>query len=246
MGKVPLSPDSRIYVDEFDFSGVLNSMGFDISQETPVVTCISDAGPRRVVGNYDAKQSHLGFFEGTEDGFDQQIHALLADGNDHYITHCFGASAEASVAYDFVARLSALPRSASEGGAILLNFDSESSEGVVRGLVLGNKTTTGAEDLDGQNQGATTANTIYAVIFRVVTFDGTDITLHIEESSDDGGGDAYADIAGLTATFTDIGVERHTTVAATEAWKRVVIAGDFTTALILVTAGTVQGTVPPV
>jgi hypothetical protein len=248
VAKVPLNPNSRIYLDEFDLSGVLNSITQNVDQATPVVTCISDAGPRRIVANYEMKANALGFFEPTDDGYDEQIWAMLNDGDtDHYLTHLFGASAIGNVAYDMVARISGQPRSAAVGGAILLNYDTEGANGIVRGLVLGNKTTTGAESLTGQNQGVTTAGTIYAVIFRVLTFNGTNITLKVQESSDDGAGDAYADIAGLTSgALTDIGVVRATTVAATEAWKRLDISGTFTSCAIVVTAGTVQGSVPPV
>ena len=240
--KVAINPNSRIYFDEFDLSGVLNSTQLGVDQELPVVTCISDAGPRRVVAGYDVKASDLGFLEPTDDGYDEQIFAALNDGDtDHYLTKLFGASAEGSVAYDAVMRLASQPRSARAAGAILLNFDSEGANGLVRGLVLGNKTSTGAENLTGQNQGTTTAGQIYAVIFRVLAFTGTDIAMAVQESSDDGSGDAYTTIL-ASGTLTAIGVVRATTAAALEAWRRVAITGTYTSATILVTAGVVQGT----
>lgn len=240
MAKLPASP-TRIYIDEFDISGYLNSTSLDLTQETPVVTTFADAGPRRLVANYDAKQSHTGLLEPTDDGYDEQIFALL-DTTDHYLTQLFGANAMGSIAYDSLVHLSTQPRSAAIGGAILLNFDTEGSGGVSRGLVLASKTTTGAESLTGYDMGATGAGTEFRVIYRILTFDGTDITLKVQESSDDAAADAYVDIVGLTETFTDVGVATDTVVIATEAWKRVDITGDFTSALILVTAGIVQGT----
>ncbi len=234
---------TRVYLDEFDFSGFLNSTDQNIDQELAVVTAFSDSGPRVVPGNYDVKHSDLGLFEPTDDGYDEQVHALLEDASDHFLTKLFGANAIGNVAYDSVVRLSGQPRSAAKAGAVLLNFDSGGAGGIVRGVVLGNKVTTGAESLAGQNQGATTSPTEYAVIFRVLAFTGTNITLKVQESSDDGGGDAYADIAGLTSgALTAIGVVRATTTATTEAWKRLNISGTFTSATILVTAGVVQGT----
>lgn len=398
MGKFPLNPNSRVYFDEFDLSGVLNSTSLGIDQDLIDVTCISDAGPRRIPAGYDVKASDLGFLEPTDDGYDEQLFAALTDGADHYLTKLFGANAMGSPSYDMVIRVPSQPRSASMGAAILLNFDSEGSDGVARGLVLGQKTTSGAENLTPYNQGPTVlteydesnvdtdhlvgaagANTqrgqgfkvtdarigevrlwlkkivtptddlyveiqtddggkpsgtavsrgvsaavdgatlagaygwirfhfaghpvlvlgtqyhvilrrstavdavnhyawgddssapsyadgvasifdggtwaadagndlsfeirdwcgdTYAVTFRVLTFDGTDITLKVEEDETEGGG--YAAIAGLTATFTDIGVERDTTVAVLEDWRRVAITGTYTSALILVTAGIVQ------
>ena len=240
MAKLPASP-SRIYLDEFDISGYLTSTSLDLTQETAGVTTFADAGPRRVVGNYDFSQSHAGLLDPTDDAYDEQIFALLDD-SDHYLTQLFGANAMGSVAYDSLVHLTGQPRSAAVGGAILLNFDTAGSGGVSRGLVLASKTTTGAENLTGYNMGATGAGTEFRVIYRVLTFDGTDITLHIEESSDDAAADAYEDIVGLTETFTDVGVATDTVVIATEAWKRCVVSGDFTSALILVTAGIVQGT----
>jgi len=398
MAKVPANPNSRVYFDEFDLSGVLNSTSLDVDQSTPVTTGLGTTGPRRVPGGYDVKASDLGFLEPTDDGYDEQLFAALTDGADHYLTKLFGANAMGSPSYDMVVKVSSQPRSASIGGAILLNFESEGSEGVARGLVLGHKTTTGAEDLTAYNQGPTLlteydetlvdtdhlvgaagANTergqgfqctdarlgevrlwlkkiaapednitaeiqtddggkpsgtainngtstaidgatlgagyawirfhfpgrpnlvegtqyhvilrrsaavdavnhyawgddasapayaygvasiyngaawaadagndlsfqvynwcgdTYAATFRVLTFDGTDITLKVEHDPAEGGG--YAAIAGLTATFTDIGVERDTTAAVLDDWRRVAITGDFTSALILVTAGVVQ------
>lgn len=243
MAKYAASP-TRIYLDEFNFSASMTSTSLDITQEAPVVTCFSDAGPRRVVGNYELAQSHSGLFEPTDDGFDEQAFLLLADGTDHYLTQLFGANAMGNVAYDSIVQLTAEPRSAAVGGAVLLNFDTAGAGGLSRGLVLANKTTTGAENLTGYNMGATVAGTQFRVIYRVLALSpATNITIHIEESTDDAAVDPYADIVGLAATFNAVGVECDTVIIATEAWKRVVTAGTYTSALILVTAGVVQGTV---
>ena len=243
MVKMAASP-TRIYLDEFDFSGSMTATSLDITQEAPVATCFSDAGPRRVVGNYEFAQSHSGLFEPTDDGFDEQIFALLADGTDHYLTQLFGANAAGNVAYDSIVQLTAEPRSAAVGGAILLNFDTAGAGGLSRGLVLAKKTSTGAETFTGYNMGATVAGTQFRVIYRVLSLSpATNITLTIQESSDDAATDPYAAIVGLAATFNAVGVESDTVIIATEAWKRVVTTGTYTSALILVTAGVVQGTV---
>lgn len=239
--KVP-NVNTRIFWDEFDLSGSLNSSEQEINQETISVPVFNAVGPRRLVGNHDIRNADLGLFEPTEDDYDQQIMTAIGSAGDHYLTKLFGANAEGSVAYDSVVRVSGQPRSAQGGGAVLLNFDSVASESHVRGLVLGHVTSTGAEDRTGRNQGVTTAPQVYAVTFRVLSFTGTDITLTVEESSNDGGGDAYATIAGLTDTFTAIGKSRKTTAATTEAWKRLAITGTFSSALVLVTAGAVVGT----
>lgn len=233
---------TRVYLDQYDLSGYLNSSEQNVDQETPVVTCFSDTGPRRVVGNYDYSHNDLGFFDGTTLTYDAIVHALLENASDHYLTKLFGASAEGGIAYDSLVSLTRQPRSAAIGGAVLLNVESAGRNGMARGNVLANLTAVGAGNRAGVNQGVKASGPVYAVIFRVLAFTGTNITLKVQESSDDGAGDAYVDVAGLTSgALTAIGVVRATTTAALEAWRRVNISGTFTSALVLVTAGVVAG-----
>ena len=233
---------TRIFYDQYDLSGYLNASDQNVEQEGLVTTTFADVGPRRIPGNYDVKHSDMGLFDPVAGAIDDTLFAALAATGDHYLTKLFGANAEGSVAYDSVVRLEGQPRSAQIGGVQLLKFDSAGSNGVARGLVLGNKTSTGAEDLTGRNMGVTTSGQIFAVVFRLITFSGTNIVLKIQGSSDDAAGDPYGDISGLTSgTLTAAGVVRATTTSATEAWKRLNIStpGGFTSAVILVTAGTV-------
>ena len=233
----------RVYLDEFDVSGVLNSTNLAVQPNTPAVTSFSDTGPRRVLGPYDYDTSHLGFFEGDSGLYDENMHALLSATGEHYLTQLFEGATENTIAYDSLIHVTGQPRSAQFEGAVLLNFDGAGQKGLTRGLVLGAVTTTGAENRTGRNQGTTASGTTYAVVFRVLTFSGTNITLKIQESSDDGSGDAYGDVSGLTSgALSAVGVVRATTTSATEAWKRLNISGTFTSCLILVTAGVVAGT----
>lgn len=241
MAKYGSGVNTRVYFDQYDLSGSLNASDQSVDQEGLVVTSFSDTGPRRITGGYDVDHSDMGFLEAADEGYDEKIFAAIGDGSDHYLTKLFGANAENSVSYDHVVRLTGQPRSAKLGSAILLNFSSKNSNGAARGLVLANVTTTGAENRTGRNMGATVSGQIFAVVFRVITFSGTNITLTVQESTDDGV-DPYAAISGLTSgALTAAGVVRATTTAATEAWKRATVAGTFTSAVILVTAGIVQG-----
>lgn len=230
--------NTRVYLDEFNLSGDLNSFNQDVTQETPVVTSFSDTGPRRLVANYDAMIGFLGFGQFADNGMDEQLHLLLADDAAHYIAILPGANAIGSIAYEHVAQFTNMPRSGAIGGAVLHNFDASGRAGMYRGLVLGNKTSTGAESLAGQNMGTTAATQTFAVTFRLMSFTGTSITMVIQESSDDAVGDPYASIAGLTSgALSAAGVVRVTTNAVTEAWKRLQTTGTYSSAVILVTAG---------
>jgi len=235
----------RIWLDEFALSSELSSAALQLQQALAQIDTFGDAGPRRVVDNYDFTLPFLGFLEPTDDGYDEQIHALLESASDHYVTLAIGAGAAPTVgdvAYDALARLSAQPRSAQTGGAILLNFDLAGSGGLSRGALLGSKTSAGAENLGGVNMGATAAGAVFRAIFRLIAFSGTNITLTVEQSQNDGAGDAYAAITGVNSgALTAPGVVAAQATAATEAWKRLAITGTFSSALVAVSAGVVVG-----
>ena len=234
---------TRIWFDEFDFSGELNSSEQEVLPEIIKTNTFSDTGPRAIEGNYDHRHTDIGFFDASTDFMDEELFASLNEGADHFLTKLWGDNAEGSPAYDFVVRVNSQPLSGKIGDAVLRQFSCMGSAGCARGVILANVTTTGAENRTCRNMGATAAGKLFAVIFRVFTFDGTDITLKIQESTDDAAADAYADITGLTSgALTAKGVVRATTVAATEAWKRCVVSGTFTSAVIGVTAGVVAGT----
>jgi len=236
----------RIWLDEFALSSELASAALQLQQALAQVDTFGDAGPRRVVDNYDFTLPFLGFLEPTDEGYDEQIHALLESASDHYVTLGIGEGQApdetGGVAYDALARLSAQPRSAQTGGAILLNFDLAGSGGLSRGRFLASKTSTGAENLGGVNMGATAAGAVFRAIFRLIAFSGTNITLTVEESQNDGAGDAYAAISGVNSgALTAPGVVAAQATAATEAWKRLAITGTFSSALVAVSAGVVVG-----
>ncbi len=238
---------TRIYLDEFALSGFLNTFDLSIVQELAPSVCFSDVGPRRLVGNYDHKHGSNGFFDAATGGLDQLAFVDLNTDEDHYLGEYPGSDAEAGVGYESIVRLTEQPRSGGVGAAVLLNLSSEGSGegsgGLARATVLANATVVAAGNRTGRNMGATTLGQVFAVVFRVLAFTGTNITLKVQESSDNAGADPYADITGLTSgALTGVGVVRATTSAATEAWKRVNIAGTFTSATILVTAGVVAGT----
>lgn len=232
----------RVYLDKYDLSGDLNSTSQSFNVETPVVTCFNHTGPRRLEGNYDTEDSDLGFFDGDTAAYDAILASIVGDGIDHYLGKTFGTT-EGDTAYEKIVRISGQPRAGGIGGAVLLNFDAKGAGGAYRGVILRSATVTGAGNGTGQNLGATVSGDEFAVTFRLLSFTGTNITLKVQGSSDDGGGDAYADIASLTSgALTAIGVVRVSTTAATEAWKRLNVSGTFSSALILVTCGQVAGT----
>lgn len=234
---------ARVYFDHVNISGDINSTSVKFDVERPIVTCLSDTGPRRLTGNFDHSGSHLGFLDTADDAYDEDMFTALLDADvTHYLTQCFVGTTVANPAYVRQVKISGQPRSGGIGGAQLLNLDEVGAGYAIRGSILGSGAASNGNGT-GQNLGATSANTRFGVLFLVTAFDGTNITLKLQESSDDGGGDAYADITDLTSgALTAVGRVFASTVAATEAYKRLVTAGTYTSATILVVAGTVAGT----
>lgn len=234
---------TRIYLDNFAAHGYLNSSEQNVMQELAKTDSFGDNGPRRVVGNYDYEDAEVGFFDGDDDLIDEVLHGLIGSAADHYLTKLWGASAEGGIAYDKAVMLEGKPLSAQLAGAVMLNLNTKGSNGMSRGHILGNVTVASAGNRSGVNQGAKASGALYRVIFRLLAFSGTNITLKLQESQNDGSPDAYADVSGLTSgALTATGIVVATTTAAMEAWRRLNIGGTFTSATVLVTGGVVAGT----
>lgn len=229
----------RIYLDHHDISGYLNTTALTIDQpELPVPTFSNAQGT--LIDNYRVGAEVGGFGEFEDDLIDEILHDLVGDEADHYLAQLFTGTSENGVAYDLPVRLTRKPNTAGVGGVQLISAGFAGSGGLYRGRTLRFATITGNGNGTGRNLGATVAGQTFAVTYRVIS--GTFVTfdLKVQGSSDDGAGDAYADIAGLSQTFTAVGVARDEVVIATEAWKRITVANwNGTSAVVLVTAGTV-------
>ena len=233
---------TRVYLDEFDLSGDLNSSVLDVRNELANVTTFADSGPRRVEGNYDTTHQHTGFFDGAADGIDDALFAALGSNSDHYLAQLFAGDDEGSVGYESVVRIERQPRVARVGQALSLSFDAAGSNGTTRATVLRNATVTAVGTGTGRNLGATAAGQVVAVTARVIGGTFTNLAFDIQQSNDDGSADPYANVNGLAFAFSAPGIARKTISAATEAWKRVrVTAFAGTGAQLLVTIGVLQG-----
>lgn len=240
MGKLR-SSDTRLFVDQYDLSGDLNASVQTIDQPSIDVRCYSDSGPESLVDYYRTRDEWNGFFArtvGQVQVIDRVLNDLVGNVNDHYLLKLYQGNSENALAYEMIERLTANPLTSRDGQAIVLSASFDGSGACYRGRVLRSATVVGTGNGTGRNLGTTLATDTFAVTFRVIGGTFTSIGLKIQGSSDDGGGDAYADIAGLANTFTARGAVRKTFVGVTEAWKRVVVSSFVgTNAIILVTGG---------
>ncbi len=237
--------NTRVWADEFAISGYINTAEQSLKQELPVVTALSDTGPRRGKGNYDHTLSFAGFFDGADNAYDERAYVDLNTDEDHYFACCFGANAAGSVVYETIGRLSDQSRKAAVGEAILLDISVEGSGGLGRGVVLFNGTLSGDGNQTGQLQGVTTTPRQVVLTVRVISGSFTSFDAHVEESQQvDGNPDAFADVVGLAITgINAVGVYRDSVTVTTEAYKRLVISNWVgTSAVVVATLTEVAGT----
>ncbi len=241
MAKVASHP-TRIWVDHYPLASYLTATEAKIEQETIPVTTFADAGPRRLVGNYDHSGSHAGLFDaGSTSDLDPMLAALFNDSADHYLLQTFGSAAEGARGLDRVIRFKGRAFKSAIGAASLLSFEEEGSGAMVRSAILRAATVTGTGNGTGQNLGATISGQQLQVVYRILAIAGGAITLQTHESQDNGAGDAYANVAALASgSLSAVGVTRVSTTGATETWKRTTISAmTASSATILVSIGLV-------
>ncbi|MCP4960926.1 MAG: hypothetical protein GY925_16875 [Actinomycetia bacterium] len=103
-------------------------------------------------------------------------------------------------------------------------------------LTAGKVTSTGAEDLASVDFGAAGTNGLVAYL-HVFAFTGTSVTVTIEESSDDGGGDAFTAVTGGAFTAASaVGSQRIETAdsLAVEQYLQVALTGTYSNAVLAV------------
>jgi hypothetical protein len=112
-------------------------------------------------------------------------------------------------------------------------------------LTAGVETIASAGQTDSVNAGAASSNGLAAMLQVISIASGSITAIDIQSSSDDGAGDAFADIASFTQ-FTAGSTERITLSGAIEQYLRLDIAGTFTNAVIAVAVrrGTAQDDTP--
>lgn len=240
--------DAGLLLDGFDLGAVASASTLGISIETAEVTTFSSLAKEYLEGNAGFTGSFSSFMDtGTDRWNHVAFSKLTTQDDDHYA--CWeaptsgAAHTAGNVVYEGIVRWTGQPREFSMTDAIMLNGDWQGTDALARGEVNYSGTVTATGVKTGRNMGATVANTKLVATFRLLAVSGSgSVTLRINESSDDGGGDAYAAITGLTSgAMTTVGTcVRATTVAATEAWKQVECTAysGFTSVTVLVTLAT--------
>lgn len=220
----------RLYVAEHDLSGDVGSLGnIGGGPAAGDVTPILASGYERL-GLLRAGRIEFSAFFNDAAG---QAHPALSSrpvGN-RQLSYFRGA-ALGSPAASMIAKQINYDGTRGNDGSLTLAVEAQSTDyGIQWGqqLTAGKRTDSGATN--GTGVDFTTASSFGLQAFlHVFAFTGTSATVKIQESSNDGAGDAYADVAG-GAFPTVTGVVDHriatTGALAVERWLRVVTTGTF-------------------
>lgn len=230
------------FFDAFRLSQIINKAKIDFKTGMANVTALEDVAEVFVQGKLGGTISAGGFLDVAVGGWDTLANTSLTDGNHVLTTHPEGIAAGA-LAYLLYGHTTGAPQDYDQGGAVMLDWAGQLTGPIARGQVLTTATAataTGAQA--GRNVGTTTSTQTLVAHVLLLAASGTgSLTVVTQESSDNGAGDAYATISGMTSTLTAVGQAfRQTFTGATETWKRsnVTAFSGFTSATILVAIGT--------
>jgi hypothetical protein len=221
----------QLYVSGYDLSGDVGSLSRIAGGNSPLtMTGINKSAVERIGGKRDGGMQFEAYFNPT--GAHPVLSALPTA--DRLVTY-FRGEGLGNPAASVLAKQITYDGSRGDDGSYTLDVAAEASG---FGLEWGRQMTAGRRVDTGATNGASVQAAAGATSFglqaylHVVAFTGTDCTITIEESSDDGGGDAFAAITG--GAFTQVTAapfsERIVTAndQAVEEYLRVVTAGTFT------------------
>lgn len=232
-----------VYLDGINLSGVANQSSLSVDVDTAEVTTFADTAKTFLEGDYTHTSSITTFYDNTDDGWDELAFAAVStQGDDHYLADVVGGATAGNVVFERMVRWTSQPRTFEIGSAIVIPLSFQGTDRLGRGTVNYAGTVTATGNKTGVNYGATASTATKYVTYRVISVSGSgSVTLEIQESSDNGSGDAFAAISGSSSgALTAVGVTRKTITAATEAYLRLSCSAysGFTSVTVLVTVTT--------
>jgi len=231
----------NLYVAGFDLSGDIGSLdAISGSQAVIDVTGIDKSAPERLGGKRDGMLSYSAFFN---DAAGQEHPRLsLLPTTDQIATYCRGTALAGSAACINAKQLN-YDGSRGNDGAFAFKVTAQANGfGLEWGVQLtaGKRTDGGATNGTGVDLGAAWAAAFgLQAYLHVFAFTGTSVTVKIQHSNDNGGGDPYADIAGAAFTAaTGVTSQRIATAGnvTVKRWLRAVTTGTFSNAVFSVVA----------
>jgi len=225
----------NLYVSGYNFSGDIGSISrIGGGPAANDVTGIDKHAHERIGGLIDGSIEYMAYFNPSVGRAHERLSALPT--GLQIISYCRSTLLGAPGA-GLIARQIDYPGTRAADGGFTFTISAQAANGVGlewgRQGTAGPRTDTAATDGDSIDDGAATDFGLSAYL-HVFALDGDDITIAIEESSDDGGSDAWAAVVG--AEFAEVTAgnvfERIATAPdlTVERYLRVVSTGTFTSA----------------
>lgn len=193
----------NLYVDGYDLSGDVGAIdSIEQSQGLFDVTAIDKGAIERLGLQRDASMAFNYYFNDVAG----QSHPVLktVPSTDRIICYYRGTSLGGNV-FALVGKQTDNSFNREQDGSLLGSFTAEKSNGGDDGwcvsMTAGKRTDTSATEGTGVDNAAASAAGLVAFL-QAFSFSGTDVTVKIQESSDNGSGDAFADVTG--GGFTQI------------------------------------------
>lgn len=177
--------DQKLWLDGFNFTGVMSAMGLDYGAEVVDRTVFGSDTRQRLGGLKTVTAQHEGFYDA--DPFDEALFSRIGSG-DTPMSFAADDASEGSAAYSFLANLAEYSPGAQVGDMYAFTVSAEASGSLIRGTLMHDAArTTSANGTAQQLGAASSAQTVYAAL-HVVAASGTTPTLDVTVESDDAGG----------------------------------------------------------
>ncbi|MFI9235768.1 hypothetical protein [Streptomyces sp. NPDC053079] len=228
----------NLYVAGYDLSGDIGSLGGISGGPAALeVTAIDKSAFERIGGLRDGKLEYTAFFNKATDRAHLRLSTLPTT---DVITSYFRGTALGGASANIVAKQLNYDGTRGNDGAFTFAVEAQANGyGIQWGksLTAGKRTDTTATN--GSSVDFGTGSTAFGLqaFLHVFAFTGTSVTVKLQESSDDGSGDAWADVTGGAFTAaTGVTSERIATSASqtVERYLRVVTTGTFSNAVFAV------------
>jgi hypothetical protein len=223
----------RLLVAGYDLSGDIGSLGSISGGPAPLeVTGIDKLAPERIGGLRDGAIEFSAWFNPATGRAHPRLSALPT--TDQIVTYLRGTTLGGSGAAMVGKQIDYAPTRGDDGSFTIDVQAAANAYGLEWGtqLTAGVRADTAATNGTSVDMGAAGTHGLQAYL-QVTAFTGTSVTVKLQQSDDDGGADAFADVTGgAFAAATGPTSQRIATASdqAIERYLRVVTTGTFTAA----------------
>lgn len=219
---------ANFYLTGYDLSGDVGALQRIAGGNSPlVVTGINKSAFERIGGKRDGGMDFMAYFNDATGQAHPRLGALPT--TDVIATYCHGTTLGNPAASCVAKQVNYDPTRGEDGSFTFAVQTVANGYGLEWGkqVTAGKRTDTGATNGTGVDFGTGSTSFGLQAYLHVFAFSGTDVTIKLQESSDDGAGDAYADVTGgaftavsgvtseRIATSSGLTVERYLRVATT-------------------------------